>query len=209
MAFGRGDVNSVLDSLGVEIPADVRDSAVTKLMQLHGTTIAGMRDRLNEYDKVDIDGLKKDSETLKGIQGKLGTISVDAAVSTYNTVTEKLGGRNLEEVIAENEKYALEAEGAKKTAAVTALLANTKFTGKTAEEFIREKLSALELDKSGALKNGEATLKELQEKYSDAFVVVNNANAAKPRFSAENKSNVATNTMTEQQAYLERLKKRI
>lgn len=207
MGFGRGDVNTIIDSLGVTVPEDARENAVTQLMKLHGTTISGMKQRLDSYDAMDIDGLKRDSEALQGIRKKLGNVSIDDALATHLSVTEQLGDRKLADVLRENSEYAAAALNEKKTKAVDALLTDYKFTSKAAETFIRGELSALELRKDGGLNNGEAKLKELVEANADAIVSVKQEQ--KPRFSSGQHASIAQNTMTEQEAYLARLKKRV
>lgn len=206
MGFGRGDVNTIIDSLGVTIPDDARENAVTQLMQLHGSTISGMKQRLNGFDSMDIEGMKRDSETLASLKSKMGTATIDEVMSTYTAVKEQLGEKKLEDVLKANAEYEATVLKEKKNTAIDSLLGEYKFTSKAAERAIRGELYGLELNKDGKLSKGDDTLQKLITENPDAFIMPKAA--VKPKFSAETKANVTTNTVTEQQAYLERLKKR-
>lgn len=198
MGFARKDLNEVLDSLGVEIPDDARENAVTKIMSLHGTSISGMKNRLERYDSMDVETLKQDSETLKGIRTKLGDTSLDAVLAEHKMVTEQLGGRKLEDVIKQNGEYAAAAEANTREKAVDTLLKDCKFANKYAEDFVRSQFSSLELTKDGTLKGGDDVLKGLLETNKDAFTQTQPL----PQFSSTGAAPQMNNSMSDQDAFL-------
>lgn len=217
MAFARKTIIDILSKLGANLDQDAIDSAADEIFAAHGSSVASFKSKLSRYDTIDLEELQRDSDTLKGIQSKLGRTKLDDLLATKKAVDEQLGDRKLEDVLAENAKYAADIQSAKHSKAVDALLKDCKFNSKAAESFIRAQFDSLELKDDGTLAGGAEKLKEVVEANKDSLTVVaqNNAGAAQnaqgiqpqpqgaplPQFTSNSQQQMS-NTMSAEDAFL-------
>lgn len=197
MAFARSTITNILKKMGANIEQDVIDQAADEIFAAHGSTISSIKSKLKAYDDVDIEELQRDAEELKSLKTKLGKNSIDTLLSTKRALDEQLGERKLEDVLAENAKYAADIQSAKHSKAVDTLLKDLKFTSKAAESFIRSQFDSLELKDDGTLANGAEKLKEVTAANADAFVqgtqaaAINTAQTNLPQFTSTTQQSVA------------------
>ena len=210
MAFARSTITNILKKMGANIEQDVIDQAADEIFAAHGSTISSIKSKLKAYDDVDVEELQRNSEELATLKSKLGKQSIDTLLSTKKALDEQLGDRKLEDVLAENAKYAAEAKEAKHNGAVDTLLKDYKFTSKYAEDFVRSQFSGLELKEDGTLDKGDEKLKEILTANADAFVQgTQNAGGATnqaqslPQFTSAVQAGMA-NTLSEEDAFLMR-----
>lgn len=207
MAFARKQIIDILSKMGANIEQDAIETAADEIFAAHGSSISSFKTKLARYDSVDLDELQHDSDTLKGIQSKLGKTSIDDLLATKKAVDEQLGNRKLEDVLAENAKYAADIQSAKHSKAVDALLKDVKFTSKAAESFIRSQFDSLTLKDDGTLDGGAEKFKEVAAANTDAFAngAQGNVNVNQqinlPQFTSNTQQQMS-NSMSEQDAFL-------
>lgn len=207
MAFARKAIIEILSKLGANLDQDAIETAADEIFAAHGSSIASFKSKLSRYDSVDLDELQRDSETLRGIQAKLGKNKLEDLLETKKTLDEQLGERKLADVLEENAKYAADIQSAKHSKAVDALLKDCKFTSKAAESFIRSQFDSLSLKDDGSLDGGAEKFKEVAAANADAFTTGTQNNGAGmqqanlPQFTSNSQQQMS-NTMSASDAFL-------
>ena len=210
MAFARKTIIDILTKMGANIEQDAIDTAADEIFAAHGSTVASFKSKLSRYDAVDLEELQRDSEALHEIQGKLGKTKLEDLLSTKKALDEQLCGRKLEDVLAENAKYAADIQSAKHSKAVDALLKDCKFNSKAAESFIRSQFDSLELNEDGSLAGGAEKFKEVAAANADAFTTgtqtgANTANqAGLPQFTSNTQQQMAGSLSAEDAFLMQR-----
>ena len=196
MALTRKTLRSILESFKAE-GGDI-EQTMDNILSEHGATIRDYKTRLEKYDEVDLDALKSDTEALKGIKSKLGSLSLDDLLSEHTRLANTLKGKKLEDILSENARYAENEAKAIKNAAIDELVKGYKFTSAAAERDIRGQISALPMEKDGkTFVNAENIMKDLVAKNADAF----RSDVKPPMFSSSGTA-TGSNAQDEQSEFL-------
>ena len=196
MALTRKVLRGLLESLKAE-DGDV-EATMDKILAEHGATIKDYKSRVEQFDELDVEGLKADKASLKGIKDKLGSLSLDDLIKEHSTLSETLKGRKLEDILSENAKYAENEAKAVKNSAIDALVKGYKFTSAAAERDIRSQIANMPMTKDGkGFVDAEKIMPGLLENNADAFM-----SGAKPPMFTQSGTTGGANSQTEQSAFL-------
>lgn len=151
MAFTRKFIRSVLEKVaeGADYTAE---QAVDDILAEHGATLKVLKDRLDEFDDIDIDTYRSDKEK-------------------FNSYAEKLGDRQLDDVLSENDSLRKQASDSARETLVDEVVKDFKFKDKYAEKAVREEIRTWDvLDDGSAFIDVETKVEKLKEDFKDAFV---------------------------------------
>lgn len=198
MALTRKTLRTILESFKTD-SGDI-EQAMDNILSEHGATIRDYKTRLEKFDEIDLDALKSDNETLKGIKAKLGGISLDDLLSEHTRLADTLKGKKLEDILSENARYAESEAKAIKNAAIDELVKGYKFTSAAAERDIRGQISALPMEKDGkTFVNAASIMQDIVAKNADAF----RSDAKQPMFSSSG-TTASSNAQDEQSEFLKK-----
>lgn len=199
MAFTRKFLRALLDEFKSSEAPDT-DAIMDKILAEHGASITTYKGRLEKYDELDLDAIKRDQDELSDLKKKLGTLKIDDVIGSYNALTTQLGNRKLEDVLAQNEQYHKQVEEATKNKAIDELVKGYKFTSSAAERDIRQQIAAMPMSEDGkTFKDSSKIMEKLVADNADAFISGN-----KPPMFSSNIASGTSNSADEQSAFLKK-----
>lgn len=151
MALTRKFVRSVLEKL-TSSDDYTSDQAVEDILAEHGATLKVLKDRLDEFDDIDVDTYRSDREK-------------------YDSYAEKLGDRKLDDVLSENDTLKRQISDSSREKLVDEVVKDFKFKDKYAEEAVRSEIRTWDVvDDGSAFVDVETKVEKLKEDFKDAFV---------------------------------------
>ena len=186
MAFTRKLIRDIISKLtaGGDYTAE---NAVDDILAEHGATIKLFKDKLTDYEDIDIDTYRADKDK-------------------YDALTAKLGDRQLDDVLTENDNLKKQISDSAREKLVDDVVKDFKFKDKYAESAVREEIRSWAIaDDGSSFVDAEAKIAKLKEDFSDAFASEDNA----PRRIAVSKGTAANSdpARAASAAYLEQRKR--